>query len=112
MHRMSVAAGATIYRLGDASDKAYLILAGEAVTERNDVTVPSGKGALIGFSGLFDRPYGATARALTDCTLLVFSRRELRALIRSNPEESEQIIEAMLDMIGRVAAELEHKAGG
>ena len=87
MHRLSVAAGETIYRMGEESDAAFLILSGEVATVRRETTVTSGKGALIGFSGLFDRPYGATATAVSACTLVVFSRKELRALIRSNPDE-------------------------
>jgi CRP-like cAMP-binding protein len=107
MHRMSVGPGEIIYRMGQASEAAYMILSGEVATVRGETTVKSGKGALIGFSGLFNRPYGATATALTASTVLVFTRKELRALIRSNPEDSVQIIEAMVDLLGRVASELE-----
>jgi CRP-like cAMP-binding protein len=110
MHRISARAGETIYRLGEASDLAYLLLSGEVATVRGDTAVTSGKGTLIGFSGLFDRPYGSTATAASDCTLLAFSRRELKALLRSSPEEAEQIVNAMIDLLGRVAAELERKS--
>jgi CRP-like cAMP-binding protein len=111
MHRISAAAGDVIYRMGEASDTAYLILSGEVATVRGETTVTSGKGTLIGFSGLFNRPYGSTATATTASTMVAFSRKELRALIHSSPEESVQIVEAMIDLLGRVAAELERLSG-
>ncbi|MFO1153657.1 MAG: cyclic nucleotide-binding domain-containing protein [Rhodospirillales bacterium] len=112
MHRLSVAPGEVIYRMGEASERAFVVLSGEVATVRGETTVTSGKGALIGFSGLFNRPYGATATALTASTVLVFSRKELRALIRSSPDESTQIIEAIIDVLGRVASELERLSDG
>jgi len=66
--------------------------------------------AVVGFSGLFDRPYGSSAVAETDCTLLVFSRKELKALIRSNPVEADSIIEGIITVLGEVAASLEARA--
>jgi CRP-like cAMP-binding protein len=110
MHRITIFQGGTIYREGEAAEAAYLILSGEVETARGSVRVKSGKGSLIGFAGLFDRPYGSTAVALSDCMLVCFSRRELRALIRSNPDEAVRILDGMIQLLGRVANELERQA--
>lgn len=101
---------APIYDKGDASETAYLILSGEVALDRIGVTIVVRTGALIGFSGLFNRPYGSTATTRSETTLLAFSRRELRALIRSNPDEALRIVEAMVDLLGQVAEALENKA--
>ncbi len=110
MRQMTVRAGDILYRQGEPSETAYLILTGEAETVRGGVPVISAKGALLGFSALFQRPYGSTCRIVSDATLLVFTRRELRALIRSNPEQALSIVEAMIDMLGHVADAFEARS--
>lgn len=110
MQRMSFAAGDELYRAGDSSSTAFMILDGEVATVRGQITVASGKGTIIGFSGLFNRPYGSTAIAATDCVVLAFSRRELKALIYANPDEAVRIIDGMIELFGRVALELERRA--
>lgn len=110
MHRLTFSAGEEIYKTGDAADAAFLILDGQVTTARGPVVISSGKGAIIGFSGLFNRPYGSTATAVTDTAVLVFSRRELKALIYSNPDEAARIIDGMIELFGRVADELERLA--
>ena len=112
MRRLIFAAGETLYQGGDPPETAYLVLEGEVETSRGPVVVTSGKGTIIGFSGLFQRPYGSTATARTDTSVLAFSRRELKALIYSNPDEAAKILDAMIDLFGRVAAELERLADG
>lgn len=110
MYRLNFKAGQLIYQAGHAAEAAYLILEGEVTTTRGPAIIASGKGTIIGFSGLFNRPYGSTATAVTDCAVLVFSRRELKALIYSNPDEAARIIEGMIELFGRVAQELERLA--
>lgn len=112
MHRLTLSPGTTIYAKGEAAQTAYLILEGTVTMERGGLRVTAEKSALIGFSGLFDRPYGSTAVAHSDCTLLAFSRRELRNLIHSNPGEAMAIIDGMLNLLGRVADALEQRADG
>lgn len=112
MYRLKFAAGDLLYKSGDAADTAFLILEGEVTTTRGVVTISNGKGTIIGFSGLFNRPYGATATAVSDTAVLVFSRRELKALIYSNPDEAARIIDGMIELFGRVASELERLADG
>lgn len=110
MYRLNFKAGQQLYEAGHTADAAYLILEGEVATTRGLATVSSGKGTIIGFSGLFNRPYGATATAVTDSAVLVFSRRELKALIYSNPDEAARVIDGMIELFGRVAQELERIA--
>jgi cAMP-binding proteins - catabolite gene activator and regulatory subunit of cAMP-dependent protein kinases len=112
MYRLTFSAGDVLYKSGDAADTAYLILEGEVRTTRGVVTITNGKGTTIGFSGLFNRPYGSTAIAVSDTAVLVFSRRELKALIYSNPDEAARIIDGMIELFGRVANELERLAEG
>jgi cyclic nucleotide-binding protein len=75
MHRISLAEGDVLYREGEPAEQAYLILAGEMAMDRRAVTLGAGKGAVIGFSALVDRPYGATARAAGRVEVLAFTRK-------------------------------------
>jgi CRP-like cAMP-binding protein len=104
MHLLTVSAGDAVYREGERGSGTFLVKSGEVVMEHQGVIVAAGPGDLIGFSALIDRPYGTTARARTDCSLLVFTRVELRALIRTNPDEALRIIDGMIAMVGRVNA--------
>jgi CRP-like cAMP-binding protein len=110
MHRIAVAAGETLYREREQSNQAYLVLSGEMSLEHAGTAIPAGPGDLIGFSGLFDRPYGATATAVGSCAVLAFSRKELRSRLYSNPDEAITVIDAMIQLLGRVADALERKA--
>jgi CRP-like cAMP-binding protein len=107
MHRVRVAAGETLYDQGEAAEYAFLILSGEIAMERNGVTLGSGEGAVIGFSSLVGRPYGATATAITDCDLLAFTRKELRGVIRSDPDRAMSIIDGIIDLVGEINAAAE-----
>jgi CRP-like cAMP-binding protein len=102
MHLLTVSAGDIVYREGDLGPGTFLVKTGEVVMEHHGVNVTAGPGDLIGFSALIDRPYGTTARAASDCALLVFTRVELRALIRTNPDEAMRIIDGMISMLARV----------
>ncbi len=110
MHRINRRPGELIYEQGENSHSAFLVLEGTVAMTRAQVVTRASKGGVIGFSGLFDRPYGSTATAETACTLLVFSRRELKALIRSNPVEADSIVEGIIAVLGEVAAALEARA--
>ena len=112
MQRVNLLAGETIYRQDEASDRAYMILSGEIGMARGGVVVPARAGELIGFSVLFQRPYGSTATALTDASLLAFSQKELRTLIRKDPYEAIKIVEAIIAVLGRVSEELERRSPG
>lgn len=109
MKRLTVAADEIIYRQGEAAEHAYLLLEGEVLMERGGIEVRVKPRSLLGFSGLFGRPYGSTTRAVVACSVVEFTRKELRALVRSNPEEALQLIEAMMDLLGQVSEALERR---
>lgn len=104
MHRISLAEGDILYREGERAELAYLILAGEMAMDRRGVTLGTGKGAVIGFSALVDRPYGATARAAGSAEVLAFTRKELRSMLRSDPDRALLIIDGIIDLVGKINA--------
>jgi CRP-like cAMP-binding protein len=102
MHRVTLTNDETLYREGEATENAFLILAGEVSMRRNEQDLRTGKGAVIGLYALIGRPYASTARAVGRCDLLAFTRRELRGMIRSDPDRAMQIIDAIIDLVGKV----------
>lgn len=110
MHRAPIPAGKMIYREGDPATTAYLILSGEVAMERRSVTVNARDGSIIGFSALVDWPYRSTATATRECTLLAFTRRELKALIRSNPNQAMTILDGRIELFAKVVTAMEEQA--
>jgi CRP-like cAMP-binding protein len=110
MHRISLADGDILYGEGEPPDTAYLILSGDIAMHRGGVDLGAGKGAVIGLSALVGRPYASTARAVGGCDLLAFSRRELQAMIRSDPDRALPIIDAIIDLVAKINAMVEHSA--
>jgi CRP-like cAMP-binding protein len=109
MHRVTKHPGEVLYSQGDPADYAYLILSGQFATERNGITLTIDAGTVIGFSAFVKRPYGATATALETCELLAFTRRELRGMIRSDPDRALLIIDGIIDLVGKLnAASTDH----
>ena len=102
MHRVSVAVGDTVYKEGDQGSEAFLVLAGELALNRQEITLTAEAGAVIGLSALINKPYGATARARVRSDLLAFTRRELRGMIRSDPDRALVIIDAIIDLLGQL----------
>ena len=102
MHRVSLAEGDILYKEGDSGDVAFLILDGRMATERQGKAVHASAGALIGLSALVEKPYAATARADQSSDVLAFTRRELRGMIRSDPDRALVIIDAIIDMLGQI----------
>lgn len=102
MHRVSLAEGEVLYKEGDASGAAFLIIDGRIATERHGKAAYAGAGALLGLSALVDRPYAATARAAEHSDVLAFTRRELRGMIRSDPDRALVIIDAIIDLLGQI----------
>jgi CRP-like cAMP-binding protein len=102
MHRVSIATGDAVYQEGEQGSMAFLVLAGELVTERQGLTLTAEAGSVIGLSALVNKPYAATARARQPSDLLAFSRRELCGMIRSDPDRALVIIDAIIDLIGQL----------
>jgi len=102
MHRISVAAGDVLYRKGDTAEYAYLLLSGNIAMEREGTALAAEVGTVIGLSALLQLPYGATARASDPVDVLAFTRRELRGLIRSDPDRALKIIDGMINLIVKI----------
>lgn len=109
MHRLTIATGETLYQEGEPAKASYLILSGEIAMERRKVSVTVGKGAIVGFSELGGHPYRSTAVAHTDATLLAFRRKELQAIIRSNPDQAMEIIDGIIELFGKVVDAMENR---
>jgi CRP-like cAMP-binding protein len=104
MHRVSLRAGETLYREGDPAEYAYLILDGEMKMLRMGFPLAASRGSVIGFAGLTGTTYGSTATAPARCDLLAFTRRELRGIIRSDPDRALEIIDGIIDLIYKLNA--------
>ncbi len=102
MHRVTLQKGETLYREGDAADFAYLILDGDIEMQRLGLPVTAGEGSVIGFAGLIGSAYGSTALAPHGCHLLAFTRKELRGIIRSDPDRALQIIDGIIELVNKV----------
>ena len=102
MHRVRLADGDTLYREGDPAAQAYVILSGRIAMRRADADIHADKGAVLGVSALVGRPYGSTARAVGLTDVLAFSRRELQAMIRSDPDRALPIIDAIIDLVAKM----------
>ncbi len=87
--QLSVAAGKLITRQGTRGKECFVIADGTVVVERDGEPVAEvGAGGIIGEIALIDgthRERTATSRALTDCTVLVFSVQEFRELVHEHP---------------------------
>lgn len=104
MHRVTIAAGETIYQQGQSWEYAFLVLSGEVAMERDGVRLGSGKDTVIGFSSLVGQPYGSTATATDTSSLLAFTRKELREVIRSDPDRALSIIDGIINLVHRMNA--------
>jgi CRP-like cAMP-binding protein len=104
MHRVTVKDGETLYREGQPAEYAYLILDGQIDMQRNNRPLTAGRGAVIGFAGLIGTAYGSTALAPDRCDLLAFTRKELRGIIRSDPDRALQIIDGIIDLVNKLNA--------
>jgi CRP-like cAMP-binding protein len=112
MHRISLAAGDVVYAEGQMSADAYLVLSGEVMMDRQGVALTAAAGSVIGLSALANRPYGTTATARQKSDLLVFTRRELRGMIRSDPDRAMMIIDGIIDLLARLNTAMDETTSG
>ncbi|MBK8177094.1 MAG: cyclic nucleotide-binding domain-containing protein [Rhodospirillales bacterium] len=99
MHRIFLHRGQTLYSAGEPSEYAYLVLEGEIARQHNGLTLAASKGAVLGFSALTGQPYAASAHANSDGELLAFTRKELRAVLRSDPDWALAILEGVISLV-------------
>lgn len=98
MDRQTFNAGDTVFREGDPSNFAFLIIAG-AVEARLPNGRPKrlGPGEIFGEMGLIDsRPRSATIVALDYTVCATYSESELLEDIRTHPDEAVAFIKALI----------------
>ncbi len=88
----SFAARQRIYKLGEAGDKAYILLSGSVVVSTVDddaqevVVHQPAPGEFFGFASMLDgTPHQTTAVASTDATCLEVDRHDITVLIQAKP---------------------------
>lgn len=97
-----VPAGETIFWIGEDGDTLFVIEEGRvsitAPDQRGDHLVLDtlGPGAMFGEISLLDAgPRTATARALTDVSLLALSRQDFHSVVRRHPDAAIDVLQAM-----------------
>jgi len=113
------AAGATIYKQGDAADAVYFILRGKVRFQRQAADAASKKitevkdGAMFGELALCDdRPRAATAVAVDKTLLIRMTRDEYRERLSGMDLATRHIVDSMVLRIRNMVDEfLQRKAG-
>jgi CRP/FNR family transcriptional regulator, cyclic AMP receptor protein len=98
MEREAFQPGETVFRAGDPSDRAFLIIIGEVSAQLPDGRTRSlGPGQMFGEMGLFDSmPRSATIVAEKYTVCASYSEAELLDAIRSNPDGAIDFIKALI----------------
>ena len=98
MDRRTFDAGDIIFREGDVSDCAYLVVVGSVEVGLHDGRRKQiGQSEIFGEMGLIDRrPRSATVRALQYTVCAVYSEGELLEAIRTQPDEAVAFIRALI----------------
>ena len=100
----SIAAGAVVFREGDAGDNAYVITEGEIelshTSLRLDVLKP---GDIFGEMTLIDHKVrSATATARTACTIVPIDQRRFMYLVQNTPYFAIEVMATMADRLRRM----------
>lgn len=113
--RRSLAAGETLCRFGDRSDKMYILLSGElSIRTADDTQIAKlSPVAPVGEMGIFtDEPRSASVVATADSTLFVLGKYPLEGAMRQNKEIevtiSRNVIAILADRIRKSNEELNH----
>jgi CRP-like cAMP-binding protein len=114
MERRAFAKGDTIFREGDASDCAFLIVVGSVLVHLPNGHVKQlGPGEIFGEMGLIDsRPRSATVTAAEYCVFATYSEAELLASIRTNPDEAIDFIRALIGRLRQANEQLRQSGRG
>jgi CRP/FNR family cyclic AMP-dependent transcriptional regulator len=106
---LSVSAGKTLTTQGQYGNECLIVCDGTvSIVLDGDEIATAGPGALIGEIALLmgqSRERTATARAQTDCNILVFSAREFSTLMSDIPSVA---LRVELAAVHRLAANLDH----
>ena len=113
--RRSLAAGETLCRFGDRSDKMYILLSGELSVQSEDGTqiAKIAPVAPVGEMGIFtDEPRSATVVATSASTLFVLGKYQLEGAMRQNKDieitVSRNVIATLAQRIRQSNEELNH----
>ena len=113
--RRSLAAGETLCRFGDRSDKMYILLTGELSIRTADDTQIAKLSAVapVGEMGIFtDEPRSATVVAISDSALFVLEKYQLKNAMRQNKDMeiiiSRNVIATLAQRIRESNEELNH----
>ena len=110
-----VEAGRLIFAHGEAADAVYLVVEGTVTVFRDKVgramqlLARIGRGELLGELCLFDETTRtASARAATDCRLLVLGGREFNSLLAQFPSIQHAVLHAVAERMARVESDRLH----
>jgi CRP-like cAMP-binding protein len=109
MAELQFRAGETLFRPGDASDRAFLIEAGEVELLGGSAEQPSrigvlGPGDVCGEMGLIEeRPRRFAARAVTDVRAAAMSRDEFEDLLTRDPARCRRYLKSLFERLRALA---------
>lgn len=97
----SVAAGQTIFDVGERGLVMYVLIEGQAdILVGKEVVESAGPGAILGEMALIDHmPRSATAIARSDCRLLPIDIQRFDTLIQKTPDFARHVMKVMADRI-------------
>jgi len=98
---VTLAAGETLFRAGDAADCMFVVLEGSLnVLVGDKIVENSQRGAILGEMALVDNtPRGATVLAVTPSKLAKVDARRFQRLIQQNPFFAMHVMKELVDRI-------------
>ncbi len=105
-----LSAGDVLFRKGETSDGAYLVVSGSVAMDGRDDGSPAPllrPGALIGELAMFaDTTRPATALAREATTVLKLTRKAMHRVLEESPETAQKVGQAIARRVGELSAEL------
>lgn len=103
---VSLKAGETLFKKGDAASAMYILLSGELrVGDGNQIFEQLGPGGLVGEMALIDRaPRAATVTALSDCTLAPVDEKRFLFLTQQTPSFALNVMRVLSQRLRRMDA--------
>lgn len=97
-------AGDFIFREGEEAREMFVILDGEVEVLVGNLRVEvAGPGSMVGEMALVEAlPRAATARALTDCTLVSVDSERFQSLIQKSPSFATSVMRTMAERLRRM----------
>lgn len=113
-----LAAGATLFSMGDHADAAFIVVSGRLKISRiadadgRELLIDIvGPGAVLGELALFgDAPRSATIAALSASELVSITRKDFLAIIRAHPDFAIDMLTVLANKVRSVSVALEESA--